>query len=41
MIRDNTSDGVLKLTLHSDWYEWEFVPVAGTSFTDEGSARCH
>jgi hypothetical protein len=40
-IRYGRAFGVLKLTLHSDWYEWEFVPVAGASFTDEGSARCH
>jgi uncharacterized protein YjdB len=40
-IRYTEGFGVLKLTLHADWYEWEFVPVAGTSFTDEGSARCH
>ncbi len=40
-IRYSEGFGVLKLTLHSDWYEWEFVPVAGTSFTDQGSARCH
>ena len=40
-IRFGQGFGVLKLTLHSDWYEWEFVPVAGTTFTDKGSARCH
>ena len=33
--------GVLKLTLRSDRYEWEFVPVAGASFSDSGSATCH
>jgi hypothetical protein len=35
-----TSWGVLKLTLWSDLYEWEFVPVAGQSFRDQGSAPC-
>jgi chitodextrinase len=40
-VRDNTSFGVLKLTLHSGSYDWEFVPVAGASFTDSGSASCH
>jgi hypothetical protein len=40
-IRYSDGFGVLKLTLHSDWYQWEFVPVAGTSFTDQGSAKCH
>jgi hypothetical protein len=33
--------GVLKLTLRSDGYEWKFVPVAGKTFTDSGTARCH
>lgn len=33
--------GVLKLTLHPTSYEWEFVPVAGRTFTDSGSANCH
>ena len=33
--------GVLKLTLHPDSYDWEFLPVAGGSFHDSGSGRCH
>jgi hypothetical protein len=33
--------GVLKLTLRSDGYEWEFVPVAGETFKDFGTDRCH
>jgi hypothetical protein len=33
--------GVLKLTLAPSRYEWEFVPVAGQSFTDAGSEACH
>jgi hypothetical protein len=40
-VRNNTTRGVLKLTLHTDRYEWQFVPVAGSSFTDTGSASCH
>lgn len=39
--RDNTSHGVLKLTLATDSYSWEFVPAAGDTFTDTGSASCH
>jgi len=35
------SHGVLKLTLRSDGYDWQFVPVAGGSFTDAGSGSCH
>jgi hypothetical protein len=33
--------GVLKLTLKSDSYDWQFVPVAGASFSDSGSGSCH
>ena len=32
--------GVLKLTLAADAYAWEFVPVAGDSLSDKGSATC-
>jgi 3',5'-cyclic AMP phosphodiesterase CpdA len=32
--------GVLKLTLKSGTYGWEFVPVAGKTFRDAGSASC-
>jgi hypothetical protein len=33
--------GVLKLTLQSAGYTWEFIPVAGQSFRDSGSGSCH
>lgn len=33
--------GVLKLTLRTDQYDWEFVPVPGRSFSDFGTGRCH
>ncbi len=33
--------GVLKLTLSPTDYSWEFVPVAGQTFTDSGSTDCH
>jgi hypothetical protein len=33
--------GVLKLTLKAGSYDWQFVPIAGKSFTDFGSADCH
>jgi hypothetical protein len=32
--------GVLELSLHTDGYDWEFVPEAGSSFTDTGSDTC-
>lgn len=40
-VRDNTTFGVLKLSLHPTSYEWEFVSLPGSSFTDSGSADCH
>jgi hypothetical protein len=33
--------GVLRLTLSDGSYTWEFVPVAGESGRDSGSAACH
>jgi Calcineurin-like phosphoesterase len=33
--------GVLKLNLAAGSYGWKFVPIAGKSFTDSGSDRCH
>ena len=33
--------GVLKLTLAAGTYTWQFIPVAGQSFTDSGSGTCH
>ena len=33
--------GVLKLTLYAGGYDWQFVPVAGKTFTDSGSGTCH
>jgi hypothetical protein len=39
-VRDNTTWGALKLTLHPTSYDWEFIPVAGQTFTDAGSANC-
>jgi hypothetical protein len=33
--------GVLKLTLRPRSYDWQFLPIAGQSFTDSGSQACH
>ncbi len=33
--------GALKLRLRSDGYDWEFLPAAGGTFKDSGSAGCH
>jgi hypothetical protein len=42
-VRNNDSFGVLKLTLKSGGYDWQFIPApsAGGSFTDSGSGTCH
>jgi hypothetical protein len=40
-VRQAGTFGVLKLTLHAESYEWEFVPEAGKDFTDSGTGRCH
>src|SRR3989440_510296 len=40
-VRNSTTFGVLKLTLDSASYSWQFVPVAGKTFTDAGTAPCH
>jgi hypothetical protein len=33
--------GVLKLTLRPNGYDWNFVSIAGQTFTDSGSGTCH
>jgi hypothetical protein len=40
-VRNNSTMGVLKLTLKQTGYDWQFIPVAGASFTDSGSGTCH
>ncbi len=40
-VRNGTSYGVIKLTLHATSYNWQFIPVAGSTFTDSGSGTCH
>ena len=39
--RSNINYGVIKLTLWPTSYDWEFVPVAGGTYTDKGSTLCH
>ncbi len=38
---NDTAHGVLKMALHPGGYDWQFVPVAGSTFTDSGSTPCH
>ena len=40
-VRESNTFGVLKMTLRPTGYDWQFVPVAGKSFTDSGSGSCH
>ncbi len=40
-VRNNTTHGVIKLTLRAGGYDWEFVPVAGGTFRDSGTDKCH
>ncbi len=39
-VRDNSTYGVLKLTLKPGSYDWQFIPMAGKTFTDAGSGTC-
>ncbi len=38
--RDNTSFGVLQLTLDPTSYSWRYVPVPGSAYSDTGTAPC-
>jgi len=40
-VRNNTSYGVIKFSLYSDQYDWEFIPISGDTFTDSGTDYCH
>jgi len=37
---ENRTYGVLKLTLRSGRYDWEFIPIDGQTFRDSGSGTC-
>jgi len=39
-LRVSLTHGVLQLTLHSNGYDWNFLPTV-TDFHDRGSASCH
>src|SRR6266480_525724 len=40
-VRNSGTFGVLNLTLGDGSYRWQFVPVAGKTFTDSGTTACH
>jgi len=39
-VRNDSTHGVIRFILHPTSYEWQFVPIAGQTFTDSGSATC-
>jgi acid phosphatase type 7 len=39
--RELETYGILKLTLGSSSYAWEFIPEAGKTFADAGTTPCH
>jgi acid phosphatase type 7 len=41
VIRNDTTFGVLRLTLRPDGWDSQFIPVAGGTFTDDSSGSCH
>lgn len=40
-VRQNTTYGVLKITLSPTSYAWRFTPEAGKQFSDSGTGPCH
>ncbi len=40
-VRQNEFHGVLRLRLFSASYDWDFLPIEGSSFKDRGQATCH
>jgi hypothetical protein len=41
LVRETGTFGVVRLTLAASSWEFEFVPIAGDTFSDSGSAACH
>lgn len=41
LVRNGSTYGVLRLTLHEASFDWQFVPIAGQTFTDSGTAAVH
>jgi acid phosphatase type 7 len=40
-VRNNTTHGILRLTLGQGRYSWQYLPIGGAAFTDSGSDTCH
>jgi hypothetical protein len=41
VLAQSASLGVVKFTLDSGSYKWEFIPTAAGGFTDSGTATCN
>jgi hypothetical protein len=39
-VRDSQTFGVIRFTLRPTSYDWQFIPAAGGTFTDQGTAAC-
>jgi hypothetical protein len=40
-VRNTGTFGVIQLTLHAHSYDWQFIPIAGSTFTDSGTQTTH
>jgi hypothetical protein len=40
-VRNAGTFGVLQLTLHAHSYDWQFIPIAGSTFSDSGTQATH
>ena len=40
-VRNDTTFGIMKFTLHATSYDWVFLPIAGSTFTDSGTRSVH
>jgi len=40
-VHNSGTPGVLKVALNTNSYNWQFVPIAGKTFTDSGTTACH
>ena len=40
-VRNDQTFGIFKLTLHASSYDWKFLPIDGSTFTDSGTGTVH
>ena len=41
VVRNDQTFGIMKFTLHATTYDWVFLPIAGSTFTDSGTGSVH